>query len=274
MKTPFRYLTIATLCLALAFFSWPGAEAGGPGIEKEPVLPDKAFLEIVKEANRFIQEPLARDRPDAPVRGETAVGTFRANALLIALAAQNRMGRADADAGQLATLRDAALKLAEAVEKQPCDLAEVRKQAEILNQYPNLKADPNARPGLVRLKDRFDHGPISFLFGGCSGGKGHAIQLQISKLAGQQAPFTPDQAEKLELLAYKVALIGELLRDLDDVIPAKNPELRKEWVSLAGEAQTTGWQLAETARGQNSTDMRRGVSKLHGVCTSCHEKFF
>src|SRR5262249_21544759 len=162
-----------TLCLALALLSWPGVEAGGPGQGQEPILPDRAFREIVREANKFIQEPLAKAQP-TPLP-ELSAMTIRANALLIALAAQNRMRSARGDGKELATLRDAALKLAAAAEKK--DLADVLKHAAILSHYPRIKPDPNADPGLVRLKDLFDHDPISFLFGGCSGRKGHAIEF-------------------------------------------------------------------------------------------------
>src|SRR5262249_39579464 len=146
---------------------------------------------------------------------ELSAMTIRANALLIALAAQNRMRSARGDGKELATLRDAALKLAAAAEKK--DLADVLKHAAILSHYPRIKPDPNADPGLVRLKDLFDHDPISFLFGGCSGRKGHAIEFELTTLSRQTTPLTSAQAEKLELLAYKVALIGGLLRDFDDL---------------------------------------------------------
>src|SRR5262245_54592710 len=119
MNPLIRRVVVPTLCLALTAFALAGVRAAPepapPPRETDPrVLPERAFLAIVKESNKFIQEPLAGARPSFFFPARVNPVPVRSNALLIALAAQNRMGAA-ADGPALATLRDATLKLAAAV---------------------------------------------------------------------------------------------------------------------------------------------------------------
>jgi hypothetical protein len=276
MKTPVRCVVIATLCPALAVLALPGLRVahGLNEAAKQPVLTERAFLAIVKESNKFIQEPLAKARPSFFFPTRVNPVPIRSNALLIALSAQNRMGSAGADASRLATLRDAALKLGITVQKQPQDLPELVKLANILDQYPNLDADPNASLAPVRLKDRFNHDDVVGLFGGCSANRTQRIEFHLFKLLRQKTPYTQAQTEQLELLAYKVALIGELLPEFDtDFVPAQKQEQRPEWVRFANEVQQTGWQLAETTQSGNYAHMQRSLTKLTNGCAACHEKF-
>src|SRR5262249_5815213 len=161
----------------------------------------------------------------------------------------NRMRDPAADARQLATLRDQALRLAAVADQHPQAISEVRKQADILNRYPDLPADPNARTEPVRLRDAFTHDDIAVLLGGCSGRSGHAIEFELSALSRRRA-FTEDETARIERLGYKVALIAELDREFGDrFVPANRPGLREEWVRLADNVRQGGWVLAEAARG-------------------------
>ena len=81
---------------------------------------------------------------------------------------------------------------------------------------------------------------------------------------------------KLELLAYKVALLSDVIRDMDDMIPASDKKVvehRKEWVRFASDVHQEGWQLAETVRDGNVADMRQRLTKLDNACAACHNKF-
>src|SRR5262249_26628513 len=187
---------VAVLCLAVVIGGTAGrADPPAPPAKlkepQEPVLHDDDFRGIVEEANRYIQDALAKPRKASPKPTDTRgfYNPCRSNALLIALAVQNHMGDPDADGKQLATLRDTALNLVDAVEKKPLDFDEVVRLADLLNQYPKLKADPNAKTGRVRLKDTFRHGDITLLLGGCSGTSGHAIEAYMLALARKRLPY-------------------------------------------------------------------------------------
>ena len=56
--------------------------------------------------------------------------------------------------------------------------------------------------------------------------------------------FAPEGVKKLELLAYKVALLADVIRDMDDMIPASDKKVvehRQEWVRFASEVHHEGW---------------------------------
>jgi cytochrome c556 len=271
MPTVIRMLTVAAFAVVLVVFGSGGTRAGPHEEPKPRVIPDQVFKEIVLECNQLIQTPLAKDAPyGVSHQWEWAV---RANALLIALAAQNQMTKRGDDLRQLATLRDAALKLYEATQRSPHDVGTVRRLAEVVKRYPDLKADPAARPDPVRFRAICTHDEISILFGGCSGRRGHAVEYELEQLQKQKTPIMAEQTEKIERMAYKVALIGGLLRDFEDMFPASKPDRRAEWVRLANELGNTGWQLAASARDRHAADVRRGIDKLNNACTTCHQKF-
>jgi hypothetical protein len=246
--------------------------AGEQASADRNVLPEEACTAIVQEASKFIRVSLKSRRLDRPFRGSGPKGVIRANALLIALAAQNRMGSQGAEARRLAGLRDAALNLVKAVEKNPRDRAEVLQRAQTLERFGNLQPNPHARLVRYRLKDHFSHDDIGLLFGGCSGGKGHRIQLDLIKFARQATPWTRAERQKLELLAYKVALLGELLRDFDD-FSVRSAEQRKTWVRLASAVQDGGWELAKGTRATNFDRAKQALHKVNVACRQCHRQF-
>jgi len=277
MNTSVRCVVIAVLCpmLAVVMLS-PGEAQPGPaglGEAKPQVVPDCAALAIVKEANKFIREPLSKPPRSVFRQVEIPPARARANALMIALVAQNRMGAPGADTRRFVALRDAALQLATELRKNPRSLNEVRRLVDVMNRFPDILVDRDASLALVRLKDTFNHDDIGGLFGSCSADKSQRIERELFWLARQKTPITAEQADKLELVSYKVALIGEMLRELDDFVPAKRQDERPEWVRQASNVHQNAWQLAATARGGNSAEMRRGLGKLTEACNSCHAQF-
>ncbi len=275
-------LSATALSGVLAFVGLASVRAGGevapqPREVGKQVIPEAVFREIVSEANKFIQGPLAKS---AASRGSCylPVETTRANALLIALAAQNRMGSAGTgvEAAKLATLRDAAVELAKTLEKNPNDNPEALKYAAILNRFPDITPDPAASLAPIQFIPTFDHDDVASLFGGCGGNKTQRLEFHLFQAMRQKTPYTEVQAEKLELLVYKVALVGDLLRDMDNFIPStsKNSvEKRKEWVSFATTVHQNSWQLIETTREGDSAKTQKAITKLVGSCTDCHVKF-
>jgi hypothetical protein len=128
----------------------------------------------------------------------------------------------------------------------------------------------------VRLRDTFDHDDIASVFGGCSGNKTQRLELRLLQFKRQKTPFTRDQAEGVELLAYKLALIAEVLREMDDFLPTirkATAEDRQEWVRLAGLVREQSWQLADTAHTGNQPTVMQAIKRLNDTCCDCHTKF-
>jgi hypothetical protein len=95
----------------------------------------------------------------------------------------------------------------------------------------------------------------------------------LTEFTNQRTPLAPDQIAKLEPIAYKIALLGDFLRELDDFVPNERAAERHEWVRFAGEVHDAGWQLAETAGKLKADELKRGLTKLNDACAACHNKF-
>ena len=251
--------------IAIASFGLAGEKTGSPSKPLPRLqLPEDIFAELVQEANDKIAFQLK-----TPGLGQEHV---RSQALLIALAAQHRMAHKQGDLRQLATLRDAAVRLARAADlDKPINEPEVRKQAHLLAQFPKLEPEPSASLELFRLKGCFEQEDIDRHFGGWKFGS--MIERDLMKLEKQKPPLTTDQLAKLERIGYKVALLAELLREFDDHIPPQKAAQRKEWVALATEVQYTAWDLAEQARAGNGDMSHKSIVRINQACQTCHAKF-
>jgi hypothetical protein len=268
MKTCCRFL-IAGAALIFALMPGSAVRSGGPQAAKKFQLPDNAFEELIAEANKNIQEELAPQNPSVPWPDR-----LRANALMIALATQHRMAHKQGDIRQLATMRDATIRIARAIDLDGTrnDLDTVRKQAGLLSDYPKLKADPNAATYIVRLKGIFDQEDVDFHFARKRTNLG--IERELFALLRAKKPLAAEQITfKHEMLGYKIALLAEMLRDFDDHIPPQRVVQRKEWVSHATDVQYTGWELAEVFRAKNAEGVKGVVTRLNEACNKCHEKF-
>lgn len=180
------WLGVFALVLVLLAGSLTGspetaAGAGGP----KSIMPEAAFSETVKEALQNIQGAL-----DSKPNEKSTPALVRTNALMIAAAAQDNINRPGADVKQLATIRLAALKLAEASQKKKFNLEEAKRQAAILGPFPNITADPAAKTDMVSLKEQFDIGNVMNVFDKKNKG-GQGIEIELLTLEQQKKPYTP-----------------------------------------------------------------------------------
>lgn len=264
------------------------AWVGGRDIERGRALPDEAFTAIVREARQSIDRALRKGDP------RSTYLTLRAEALVLALVADNRLNKPGEEAAA-AQLRDAALHLIDGLELHHtnqswvvshADLktfdsraihAELTQRFAALEKSSERKPNGGARPVRYRLSSRFDHHDVTLFFGGCGGNSGHKIAGDLRRLndAGKSA-FVAAELPPLELLGYKVALVGELVRDCDGnsefFHQVPNADRRRQWAVMTADLEQAAWQLADSARAQQSEAAREAVAKLHRTCTACHQK--
>jgi hypothetical protein len=263
MKKHTRLLGVGAAALVGAMgFLTDGNAAGDKG--PKAAVPEPAFNQLVKESAKVIQDGLD-GKPD----DKLTLRRVRTNAFVVAAAAQDQMGKAGADGKQLAALRDAALKLYEAAGEKK-DLAEAKKQAGVIAQYPGVKAEPGAGPGKVALKDRVDEiDEVMNVFAKKDKG-GDEIEKELITLGGQKKPLTPAQmSDKLVLNAYKAALVGQLLPEYNAI--AKNKA--KDWDTWSADMQKAALELAETVKGKNAKEVKTAINKLNSSCNACHSVF-
>lgn len=185
-------------------------------------------------------------------------------AILLAQAAQDNL--AGADAGQRATLRDAALAIAKQLPANGPQFADALKLAEALD---GLKADPAAKKEKIPLLPA--HINLSVLmvpFKNADKG-GHGLEATLIKLSFDKKKMIPaaQQGDPLLLSAYQTALIAELTRDHK---PAKE---EKKWQELSDDMRRTALEMADGIRAKDGKAAFAALVKLNESCTICHKLY-
>ncbi|HEV3260851.1 MAG TPA: cytochrome c [Gemmataceae bacterium] len=255
MRTHARLLVAGVLVPALGFGLLAAGDSPGP-----PVLPETALAVVVKEAVKNIEKPA--DKMTAK--------RIRANAFMVAVAAQDAMLNKGADARRLATLRDAAIRLAKAAAGKRVNQAEAKKEAAVLASFPNIEPAADAKTDPVDLKDEFELADVMRVFDKANKG-GQGVELQLVILQQQKRPYTPKQMADFETSAYKTAMIAALSRGQDEKATTKAD--KKQWQQWSDNMQKLSLELLQASGARDSKHFKVTLRKLSDSCASCHEKF-
>jgi hypothetical protein len=102
--------------------------------------------------------------------------------------------------------------------------------------------------------------------------KQNGIESLIGALA--QKALTADNATKtakeLELLAYRVAVMGAITHDNP---PADKKDAQPAWRKMSLEMRDASLALAESAEKKDSASIQMASERLQNTCTQCHRKF-
>lgn len=263
----------------------------------QPILTEAVLNDLVKQVSdriqadlktgppkeddvrKKLQDKLMRAPKDDEVK-EIMVGygeRLEGQALFVAIAAQSTKG----DAQQLATLRDAGLKLQELLsDNKTWDDA-----AKLAASLPTLKADPKASTKPVDFKGKVAIGDVMKLFRlRFNGGLGFAAnkdmpgdgqESRLISLAGRRAPALKDveaQAEDIQRFAYMMAVIGQLAEEQTPTEAMKDKD-PKQWKQWSADMRKEGLELAKAAKSKNPDDVNKAAKALHSSCISCHTKW-
>jgi hypothetical protein len=220
------------------------------------ILPDSDYPKMVKYAVKSIQDALKNSAK------EEQVTKARTAAVMLAAYAQQNLSGAD---GQLrATVRDAALKIEDTIDKK--QYADASKQAAAIAK---LEADPKASKEKVKLIDvhvrvrdlmnQFNHPP--------DGGYGIDRQFYAYRLGMKGKIPDNDLKDPLLTMAYQVAI------SLDMVNSKKNNAKPKEWEMFSDEVRQGAIELAEAVKAKNGTTGLDAVARMTTNCTACHKAF-
>jgi hypothetical protein len=243
---------LAAGLLLLTVAERPG-NAGAPG----PILPDSEYPKMVKYSVKGLQDALKGGNPK-----EELVVKARTAAILIAACAQQNLDAADGQ--QRATVRDAALKLADTIQKK--NFAEALKQAEALASLP---ADPKAKKEKLKLIDthvqfrdlmyQFKRPP--------DGGWGIDSKLYAYRLGMKsKIPFA-DFNDTFLMEAYQVAVTADI------VMAREVKDKQKEWETIASDLRAGALQLAGAVKDKDGGSGMEAVTKVTTTCTRCHKAF-
>ncbi len=234
------------------------AETGSAADSKSHVVPDADYPKLVKRLTKGIQESLKGGKPADEAREKA-----RTAAVLIAAAAQTKLDGSD---GQMrATLRDAALKVADAIKAGKYDEA-----LKLADGLATLKEDPKAKKEKVQLVEDYITFPkLMHQFRPPKEG-GWGIFGHLYKLQTDMKPVLPrgEINENFILEADQIALSADVA--LSNV-PKSKP---KEFTTNLEKLRQGAIDLAEALKDKDAAKTAvEPLSKLTTTCFGCHKTF-
>jgi hypothetical protein len=224
-------------------------------------LPDAVFAKLVAQDAQVLKEALAKGALD-----KKTTRKVRATAFMIAVYAQAAMAKGGDKAAALASLRDDALNVAK--------LAEQGKAAEaaalVAKLSPVGRAGGKAEP--VALNKELDHENLMHQFSSERVG-GYGIEKELGDMVEEKQALTPAQMERLELLAWKIAMIGQVGDSYADEKDEGGEKTKANWLMFEQHFREAALGMAAAAKGRNNAATLAAVEKLTMTCVKCHDKF-
>lgn len=244
-------LVVQGIALALVVAGTTGSAEG-----QEIMLPNEDYPKLVAYAVNGIKDALKDPTEETNIR--------KAHTAAVMLAGYAQVNLSGPDAQVRATVRDAALKLAETIRNKK--YADALKQADAI---ANLKADPNAKKDKVKLIDahvRFPDLMNQFDFPP-KGGWGIDRELYAYRLGMKSKIPARELGDKLMLMGYQVAVTGDLA---NAKVPGMN---QKEWAQYTADLRAGGIELADSVKKKDGEAALGAIAKITTTCTNCHKIF-
>jgi hypothetical protein len=287
MQTKGSVWTVAGIMLTLGiglFFS-----EGSAGQQKkaawQPILPKEEYDELVARALSSIQKDMTDIKMLEGKPLKQRLRKVKATGLLIAAFVQSN--GAIAKDRKLATLRDAALDLSKAA-----GAGNVAAVVGAANALPPQNVNANAKLGPMGLRG-FAKDPDDIMWAMrrmAKGGDGldpdlqsnlrlkgalNGVEEKIRELAKKK--LTDDkmkkEAEELSLMAYKVAVIGQLSEDWTPKVKNRGKKNQENWATYSSEMRKLALDLAMVAKKGDAKKVFEAAEKLNTNCSACHAIF-
>ncbi|MBY0526344.1 MAG: hypothetical protein K2R98_23320 [Gemmataceae bacterium] len=254
MKFHARGWAVRVTAMVLGLGIMAAAEIGSGQGAKDGTLPDAEYAKMLKRSVKGIQDAL-KGTPEEPM-----IEKARTAAVMTAAYAQDNLNGADGQ--QRATVRDAALKVAELIKAKK--YADASKLAGTL---PTLEADPKAKKEKVKLIDvHLTFSDLMHQFrlkpDGGWGIFGHLQEIQTKKPTMMPREELNDN---FVLEAYQVAVAADLLHG--HMHKAKP----KEWGEYTDDMKKFAIDLGEKLRAKDAKASPEALSRLTTTCFSCHK---
>ncbi len=239
-------------------------------------LPDAEFKALVEEDAKNIvawaeigKNAVAGKDPKAKDKLKHVNRAVKSNALLVALAAQNRMtGKNAADDAKLAALRDAAVDIAKSVRAKKFDSALTIGKTLSPNMAAGKKKAAITPIGDLVHAAELDVGELMHPFRPVVVG-GYGIEKEVQDNAQKKAVTPPD---KVAMLADRVLLIADVIEFIE--FPgANNKKFKKDWADFNKDTKAAATTLLAAARTKNAKDIQAAFVKLETSCVACHRQF-
>jgi cytochrome c556 len=227
------------------------------------ILPDANFEALVTAEAKTLTSNL-----DKGLNKQTTARS-RTSAMMIAGYAQSSMMAGDGKSGQMATLRDHALKTCEAIEKSKLD--DAKRLAAGLS--PSVKADAGAKTEPVDLCKQLELEELMHQFKPERAG-GKELEKKIKAYMQKRAPLTTEEMKDATTAAYQTAIIAQFAVGY---APKTDTGKKKkaDWLDWSHEMNDLAVAAAKTASAAKPDEkaVKAAMRKLDDVCTKCHAVF-
>lgn len=256
----------AVLCAGAALLDRAAMKAADP-------VPDDGLKTLIEQDARNAQSAI--DTVNALMNGgkqrqvaeKRAAAAIQADALMIAAFAQSRIGGKDPDSDrQMATLRDAALRVVQAGGKKQFGAA----SAGLATLDPNIKPDPKANVQPVNLAKLTDTEGIMYQFKKAAVG-GLGIEDRIHDIADPAKNLQSNPAEA-NAIARRALAVADFI---DSLAPAGGFNAKKPknvWNASNKDMRTAANELLAVGNGRNPA-WKPAFAKLERSCVACHQVF-
>jgi hypothetical protein len=223
---------------------------------------DADFKYLVEQDAKHILTTLNNGMPPK----KTADRAIKSSALMLAAYAQSRMGKSAADDAKLATLRDAALKVAATGGK--------KKYADAVAPAKSIAFDMPAA-GKVDAKvidliktTEIDMEELMYQFKKTTVG-GLGIEEEI-KANSKKLVAKPEHAAAI---ARRTLIVADFCDTLEPAGGFSAAKPKKDWDTYNKETKVAATALGTAAKANNAKDMQAAFLKLDAACVNCHNKF-
>jgi HEAT repeat protein len=245
-------MSLAVSSAFLLMLGWGTAEENKKDIWR-PFLSEGELKKLIDEQIAIMKEELTKREDGEKIQNA---------ALLIAVAVQN--WNEPKDPRQAASVRDAALQLAKMAKEE---------QWTRLDSMVNRLGKFKEIPGRSNVDKRVDWDNHFFRARDAmpafnrDGSKGDVTAKEFMALVSTKKPLDREQmTEKLQLMAYKSALIAEVTKDF---YKARAGNFQK-W---AENMRETSLDLATAIKTKKERDAKKAILKLSKSCIACHEVY-
>jgi hypothetical protein len=253
------------LLLGLGALAAPAAPPGDPGPVTVVRRTDRDLAHLLEVDGAQLRDDLGPAQPD-----DRALRRVRRLALVFAQGASDGVARRDGNVAELAGLRDRALGLFDALDRN--DLPAARRHAAGLVPAPA----PARRVSLDRvdLAARLEYEDLKMLYAPQRrGGLDMERDMNLFLARPPAGTLAADQAEKFALLGARSALLAELTRGYAGGYLGGPEKKASEWDARAEEMRRAGLEVTQAAAGTDPKPLRAALTRLRASCTNCHDVF-
>jgi hypothetical protein len=240
------WIVPTAMAVALVVASAP-AGAGG---KKTGSLTDEQFVKYVNAEGKYLQEALAKGKPDKKESRKVLAAALLLQAYALNSSHADKVSVAQ-NAGALFDAFTAG------------DLDKTKTLAATF--FPKI-AKSTEKPGDDKFRGKY--GQLMVFFSSKIIG-GFGVERELGELEDQKEKFAAEQFARLAEIGQKSSLIASVGK----VVPPDAAKGKQDWPGFVGDFDEAAQALTAAATAKNEAATRQALEKLGKTCTKCHDVY-